>query len=90
MERALKDLRMFSTSYIKEMHKKESKCYLDDLNDLIFDITKWKKDGDYIICWYTRHTFVFGMINNTIRKRNLLEMFYIRILIFLLNHQLTN
>lgn len=90
MERALKDLRMFSTSYIKEMHKENSELELANMNKLICDIREKKKDGDYIIYWYTDDTFVYGMINNTIRKRNLLEMFYIRILIFLLNHQLTN
>lgn len=54
--------------------------------DLIEDIKNKKDEGDYIVQWYTKETFVYKMVNNTIRRRNLLEMFQMRLLIYLLNY----
>lgn len=45
------------------------------MNKMIEEIRKRGKEGDYIISWYTKETYVYGMINRAIRKRNVFDMF---------------
>jgi len=51
---------------------------MECLNNL--DMSKYE-----MITWYTKESFVYRMINNTLRKGRLLEIYYIRVLIFLLD-----
>ena len=57
------------------MYKKDKEKPIADMKRLIEDIREKKKEGDYLIYWYTDDTYVYGIINNTFRSRDLLQMF---------------
>ena len=49
-----------------------------------------RENDTTIIRWYTEDSFFYGMINNTIREGDILNIFFIRIGIYLLYSQLKN
>ena len=53
LERSLNDLRKFSIKYIENCHKEDYDDEIAHMNKLIKDIREKKKEGTYIIDWYT-------------------------------------
>lgn len=55
------------------------------MKELLEELKIADEVGDDIIYWYTKESFLYGMINNTIRTGDLVKIFLIRIAICLLS-----
>jgi hypothetical protein len=79
----LEELFQFSENYIREnRNPKKIDKDLRDLNELINIFESETLEKNLMIYSYTKESFLYGMINNTIRKGNLLEIFHIRLPIY--------
>jgi hypothetical protein len=64
--------------------KEENERDLQNIETAIFDNT-FEKD---IITWYTKHTFFYSMLNNTLRGDDIVSIFSLRYPIYLMNKKL--
>ncbi len=63
---------------------------LEKLKDFLVDLKEAQETGTKIITWYTKESFLYRMINNTIRSQSLTDIFLIRYIIYMLDAQLRN
>jgi hypothetical protein len=73
---AKEDLYMFSIYYINSFES-EKEEQLKELKLFTEDAFKGRLKNNSII-WYSKESFVFRMVNNTLRRQNYVEIFWLR------------
>lgn len=85
-KQSLRDLRAFSKEYIED-HEKNKGQESEHLKLFLKDF-KEEKIGKTIVEWYTKESFVYRMINNTLREGDIIKIFRIRAAVFCLDQKL--